>query len=107
MRRTGPTLPVPAPWQAPVRATLAEARERHACSESEMTVTRVEPGRWSLPDGDGGTRVRTGLDVWLMIRGETVRYRVATDGAAGKVEVVPTQGTASSTSSTSPGSGVA
>lgn len=65
-------LPVPAAWQAPVRAAVADLAARLGIDPALVAPTRVEPG--GGPDG-------AALAVWLMARGRTWRYVADPSGA--------------------------
>jgi len=62
-------LPVPGPWQAAVKAAIADTARREALPPAAIAVTRVEAG-------SGGD-----LAVWLLAAGRSRRYRVTADGS--------------------------
>ena len=71
MTRKDPSekLPLPGPWQPPVRRALAHLAGSLSVAPPAVTVTRVQEAEWSRdPDGKG-------LEIWLMSGGRTYRYR--------------------------------
>jgi hypothetical protein len=71
------TLPVPARWQAAVRAAMAELARGADLAPHAMAVTRVDED----PAG--------GLDVWLLARGRSSRFRVLMADGQARVEPRP------------------
>lgn len=65
-------LTVPGPWQAAVRAAIADLAARLGVPTTRIAATRVEEG--------GGVDGRA-LIVWLMARGRTWRYLADPSGA--------------------------
>jgi hypothetical protein len=72
-RSTRPKLPVPGPWQAPVRAAMAHLSARRGVPGESVAPARVEEAAWR---GPGGETVH-GLEIWLVAGGATWRYRAA------------------------------
>lgn len=72
-------LTVPGPWQAAVRAAIADLAARLGTAPSSIAATRVEEG--------GGADGRS-LVVWLMARGRTYRYLADPAGASAAPEAV-------------------
>lgn len=70
--RDAAKLPVPAAWQAPVRAAVADLAARLGIDPVAIAPTRVETGA-----GPAGRD----LAVWLMARGRTWRYVADPSGA--------------------------
>jgi hypothetical protein len=76
-------LPLPGPWQAPVRRAIADLTARLGQPEAAVAATRVAEVEW-WPETAAGTPPgpRRGLEVWLLAGGRTYRYRVELTGGA-------------------------
>jgi hypothetical protein len=88
-------LPVPAPWQPPVRAALADLATRLELPPGDLAVTLVEETSWTEPPRAAATSAaqekvaRHGLSIWLMARGRTHRYRSDEHGAVVPLDPLP------------------